>query len=447
MGKLEFVLYEFFRSLKNNLIKDILFMLMITTGVIMTVIMSSYYFDLNENSYTPQNMDGGTWYGAGIDMEGFDENLLSVKGCVDIFEYYKKIMYYDKHPMCFTDTQQSMFADLKQLPCFNDSSVYEKFLTVDHPSVFSASVMNEIKTLVDLKSIHLDYNAYRIFGLQTIEGEGITEENTLIDNAHADIPVVLGNGYKDMLNIGDRFDLSVLDYVYPCKVAGILEKGALCPEDGNTKAGMIDLDTYIIFPYGIRFRDVTGNVDDIQKYAFWDVLSIVNGSHVLVQDKGDLSKLINGYVNIANEFDLPPLRISGISLGLNLLYNESAESIRIILMITIVLLCFTLYALLVAICDKVQSNSKTYGIYLMNGSSVFMILVSYVLEIIVIALPSVLISKYVFSYYNLGAYVESTTNIIRAVYCFVGAIVLIAVIFTAYMIRKIDTEYLIKQED
>lgn len=450
MGRIEFVLQEFLRSFKNNLIKDISLMVMITVGVIMTVIMSSYYLDLNEwnTENITQNIEDGTWYNAGLSEESaFYENFSSVNGCRDILEYFNDVAFYDNHPMCFAFTQQSMFAVWDELEPLFEKSEYRRFLTKEHLSSFPSSLQGKEVFLVDLKCVNLDYNAYRMFGLQTVEGEGITEKNTLLNTLKDDIPVVLGNEYKGILKVGDRFRLSLVDYVYPCKVAGILEKGAMCPEDGNTKAGKVDLDTYIIFPYGIRFKSYEGIVSDIDKYAFWDVMTLTNGANVLIKDRKDMSGLMDGYLTIADKYNLPPISVYGTSLGINLLKNESKESIRIMLLLTIALICFTIYSLLIMIYEKIQANSKVYGIYLMNGSSVLMIAMSYVLEIIIVIFPSVITSRYIFGKNKFGAVIENSFSFMGVIYCSISLILLIAVVFVFHMVRSIDTEYLIKQED
>lgn len=113
MGKIEFVLSEFFRSFRKNLLKDILLMVMITIGSVMSVILCSYYLDLNEKNdlLNSQRIEDGTWYSAGFvgnDDESFYEQLSSIKGCNNIINYFEKIAYDEKNPMFFVDTQQSL---------------------------------------------------------------------------------------------------------------------------------------------------------------------------------------------------------------------------------------------------------------------------------------------------------------------------------------------------
>ena len=48
MGKIKFMAEEFFRSFRKNLFKNVLLMAMFSTSMVMTVLMGSYYLDLEE---------------------------------------------------------------------------------------------------------------------------------------------------------------------------------------------------------------------------------------------------------------------------------------------------------------------------------------------------------------------------------------------------------------
>ncbi len=103
------------------------------------------------------------------------------------------------------------------------------------------------------------------------------------------------------------------------------------------------------------------------------------------------------FQDVGKEFELPPVHVVGTTMGVNLLRKESVASIRILLILSATLFCFTLYGIFITFYDKIQSNSRIYGIYLMNGCSLGMILISAsALEIAVILMPGVLVSRFVF---------------------------------------------------
>ncbi len=424
---------------------------MIIIGSVMTIILCSYYFDMNEkNGLNAENIEDGTWYSTGFkddDSQKLSMNLSSVNGCKDIIGYFEKIAFYENHPMFFADTHQSMYAFEDDLvPLFKNND-YRMFLTDEHSSSFSGIINGETKNLIDLKCVQVDYNAYRMFGFNTVKGEGITESNVQLNSLQDDVPIVLGNAYSEIINIGDRFNLSLAERVYSCKVVGILEENTYCPEGGQTNVGQINIDTYIIFPYGIRFQNINGNLNDIEKYAFLHVFAMGNSPNVLVQDdKNEFAELVQGYKDIADEFSLPAMMIQGTSLGLNLLRNESKESVQIMLFATVALICFIIYSLFSAVYDKVQSNKKTYGIYLVNGCSVKLIVISYVLEIAIIVIPSILVGNYIFDPYKLEYMVGNIAPIKAMVYGIAMLIVIIVSAFSIYVIGKTDVEILIREE-
>ena len=84
-----------------------------------------------------------------------------------------------------------------------------------------------------------------------------------IKKASDPIPILLGNDYKGMVKVGDVIDIGFWYYVYPCKVAGILERGASLPENGQVGAGMVQVDSKILFPYGIVQSAEGGNANEL----------------------------------------------------------------------------------------------------------------------------------------------------------------------------------------
>ena len=154
--------------------------------------------------------------------------------------------------------------------------------------------------------------------------------------------------------------------IFSCKVIGILNKGISIPESGDKRMGMKSLDTYIVFPYGMQVINNPTETKDLEKFAFSAYIALDNGL-INVPDSDDMRKQVDLLREAGKRFSLPPIRIMGTSMGIDLLRKESANSIRIMLVLTIVLLCFTFYGLFVTFYDKVKSNSRTYGIYLMNG--------------------------------------------------------------------------------
>ncbi len=258
------------------------------------------------------------------------------------------------------------------------------------------------------------------------------------------IPLLLGSDYKGIIEVGTIIGVNFETCAYHCKVVGILEKGSKLPVQGHMELGEFQyLDNRIIFPYGIKLLEDPERAQQMERYAWNAFMALQNG---IAQTKVEhIRELVETYGQIADQFGYPPVQIIGTSLGLDLLRRESAAKIRILLILTVVLLCFSFYGLFVTFYDKIQSNSKNYGIYLMNGCSLSMILVPCLLEIAVILFPAVVIGRYVLpaaavSYFRAGP-------IMQAVYIMIGAAFLVGAASLVYLMRGVDTEHLIRQRD
>ncbi len=449
MQKFLFVFEEFFRSFRKNLFKNILLALMFSISFVMTVLMSSYYLDLGElDEDLPKYQKDGIWYGVGTSNEviGDTESYNTVKGCRNLMNYYEALHDSEKHPLISIHTGQNVFAredDIKRL--FGDVS-YKGFLGKDHPQAFMADFGESSCSVLEMKTIMLEDHAYELFDLKTEQGEGLSKENLTIENSSDSIPIVLGNEYKGLISVGDELDVNIYDYVYSCRVAGILEKGSMVPENGSEIHDMILLDSYILFPYMVRVSNDPDNPSELARYAFLDALAIdFNTSKVFTGSNSKIREVVSSFRNISEEFGMPQVEIYAASMGLRLMNKESENRVRIMLILTIILLCFTFYGLFVALYDRLQSNKRTYGIYLVNGCPISAIIMSYLLEIAVIMLPAVLICRYVFSEENIEFINRNV--ILSAVYGFAELAFLIGTIFIIFIMHGVDTEHLIRRKE
>lgn len=447
MRKLRCIVEEFFRSFQRSLFKNLLLMPMFAISLVMSIIMCSYYFDIGERySETIQQIGDSSWYTLQYEDSGEIFNtFLTAKGCQNMLDYYDTFCYSGKFNIFSVASWQQINmrdADIQDLLGEQD---FTNFLDPERKESFVGQFSEEeVCKMWSLRSVQLDAKAYKILGLRTVEGNGFTEENTVLASGAETIPIILGNDYQGKIEIGDVFEIAFGFYAYPCKVVGIMEKGAEFPEMGNISNGMFCLDSYILFPYGIQIQNPVSDVKVLEKYAFLDYVALDNG-FVQVSDEKQIDKLVNEFQEVSEEYGLEPIRIMETSMGINLLREESATSIRVLLILTLALLCFTFYGLFVTFYDKIQANSRVYGIYLANGCSLGMILVSCLLEIVVILLPGILLSRYLFTVENMCYY--NMDEILRMVYTFTGVVFWVGGIFVAVILKGVDTEHLLRQKE
>lgn len=455
MQKVVFIVEEFFRSFRKGLFKNILLMFMFSAGFVMAVLMGSYYLELGQQySETIRYTGDGIWYGITIyqDEEEFLDSFITTDGCVNMLEYYDALSHLEGNPIYSAKTIQGVAVrenDFKTI--FHDVN-YEGFFSENHSTAFLGYFggdgnSGQAESLLELKSAQLDFRAYGIFALKTEEGEGFTEENLTINTAADPIPIVLGNDYKGIIPIGQTLEISIsgTDYIYPCKVTGILEKGMQIPDHGDATQDMVTMDSYILFPFGIQVSDKQAKAEDTERYAYLDMISLVSAA-VRMKNEDEFIPLANKFQKLGQEFGLPPVQLSGGALGLDLFRKESEAGMRVILILTIVLIVFTFYGLFTTFYDKVQANKRTYGIYLMNGCSVGTVMISYLLEIAVILVPAVCVYRYVFL--NESVRIGSDTEvIIKVADGFAGVSFLIGAVFVAVIMKGVNVEKLIRRRE
>lgn len=445
MSKLRFILEEFFRSFRKSLFKDILLMIIFSISIVMAVILCSYYFDIGERySETNNHIGDSEFYDLTTDIdEDYFEGCSTVTGCRNVMNFYEAIADSEEYPLYSLNSQQQVYLREDDVKRFFGDKDYFSFRYDRQPEPLTGHFGDEICSMQAMKSAQVDVKAYRLLGLQTEEGEGFTEENIRIEHASDAIPIVLGNDYKGIINIGDTMDIEFPFNVFSCRVAGILEKGATMPEYGGS-VDKVWLDSTILFPFGVRVLNDPDIPEELEKYSKLDYCAL-NNSIVCIANHTSESKVVSEYGEIGREYDLPPVYVWETSMGVNLLRKESSLTIKIMLILTIVLMCFAFYGLFAVFYDKIQANIKTYGTYLMNGCSVLMILIPFLLEIAVILAPSIFVGRYIFSVHNLEVY---KIDVIMRVVCGMAAIIfMLGTGFVTYIMRGVDTEQLVRGKE
>ncbi|MBE5938503.1 MAG: hypothetical protein E7265_10805 [Lachnospiraceae bacterium] len=452
MGKINFIFNEFFRSFQKGLIKNILLMIMFSICIIMVVLMSSYYLDLGEREdYIASNYDeNGTWYNISIediDCFEFEKYLSTTKGSQNVMNYYEKICNIESHPIMSVNTTQNILLIEDECKKLMSDEKMRMFQPFDSNGSIGGEIDGVSATYKIFKSAQFDANAYEYFGLKTSMGEGFTPDNTTLNNAMEEIPIVLGSNYTGLIDVGKKLRIAIdgSDYLFNCKVVGILEAGTRVYDFGKSDQELISLDSYIVFPYGIHLDFETDDNDILARYSYLNYRALWN-SQIILSYNTEFREMVELFGELGREYNLPPLTLTGASMGQKLFRKETAGSIKIMLIISVCLVCFTLYSLFMMIYNKIRSNQEIYGIYLMNGCSTSMILIPFMMEIGVIIIPSLLVSRYLFReemfmmYFNCDA-------ILNAVYLLIVIAYLLGVLFLFCLMRNVDTELLIKKGD
>jgi len=447
MSKVRFLLEELFRSFKNSIFKDIILMTMFTISVVMSVIMCSHYMDIGDktSSLIKQEKDS-TWYSIeGVDtMMSVSTDFYTVSGCRNVMNFYDKILSSEKYTFYSVNPEPYLYMKEEDFENYIGKGRGDNFFRVGGEQHFSMMMFGEGCSVMTLKCRGMDLEAYRLFGLRTDEGEDFDKDSFMLENANDKVPIILGSNYRDYFNIGDTIDITYGVFDFSCEVIGILEDNTETPDFVNMYQESNNIDDYIIFPLGIGLKNNPKELDDIEGIAYnnfeamdWGVVQVSNDIKV--------NDVVYELEKIAREFNYDPLRVVGTPLGINVLRNESEITIKVMLMLTIIMTLFSVYGLFILFYDKVKDNGREYGIYLMNGCDVKLILSTCLIEIALILAPSLLVSKWLFSIDNVGYYkIDALLNVVCL---FVGVIYIVGAIFVLYVFRGVDIEHLIRGKE
>ncbi len=449
MWRITFIAREFFRSFQKNLLKDLLLAAIFSISLVMAVLMCSYYFDLGEKyEDMTQQVGDRTWCNLNFLIEeniGISNALATASGCQDMMDYYEALHASEECPIFSLNTQQGLYMRENDVKAFWGDKDYQRVVDKSQNLPITGTFgEDEVCSLLNIQSVQMDWRAYRLFGLKVQEGEGFTEQNLELPQASMPVPILLGSAYKGIIGIGDSMEACFWNDVFSCQVIGILEEGESVPEFGRLDSGTCQLDTAIVFPFGIRLSEPPQSLKESKKFAYLACLALDCGI-AQVKD-GHINQQANIFYETAKSFGTPAVHLIGTSLGMEFFRKESAASVKMLLILTLALICFAFYGLLVTFYDKVQSNSRTYGIYLMNGCPLPIILVSCLTEAALILFPSVLLGRAVFTYETIG--MAYRMDIAIWMVCgFAGLSFLVGAAFIAYLMKGVNTEHFIRQKE
>ena len=133
-------------------------------------------------------------------------------------------------------------------------------------------------------------------------------------------------------------------------------------------------------------------------------------------------------------------------MGIELLRHESRETIEIILVMTIMIVIYAFLGIAVSFYDKLQANKRNYGIYLSNGGSISLILVSFYLERFIIVIPAFAFNFYFFQQNTFSMLID-TEKVLQIIVWVILIVYVIGGGILSIIFRNVDVEKLMRQRD
>lgn len=220
--------------------------------------------------------------------------------------------------------------------------------------------------LTPLNGMQLGKEASSILGIndKVIKGEYFKEEDYSFDNSSKEVNVILGNKYKDLYEIGDKFKGVFLNEPLTFKVKGILCENVTTLINYQT----CELDNYIITP----LFDCKYNPDNESEKQFQSILySIKSQGYVQYSTNDNYEITVKQIEKLAREnqlkYSYTPNNIQGFTKDSAISALQTSKvmfifSIMVMIIMTAVIIFMTI--------KYIDTNLKYYAIHMMNGARI-----------------------------------------------------------------------------
>lgn len=215
-----------------------------------------------------------------------------------------------------------------------------------------------------LNAIQVSDGFFNTFQLALEAGSKFSAEDYFGDGK-TEIPVILGNAYKNFYSVGDRIEsVEYLYKNYDFLVVGILKENSYYINQGNTKL----LDYMMVMPSRIYLNDPLPNtVDYMSQFALYTQKT--DGVFVLDNEQSfaDMSTWVHEVAKKNGIYNLDFLRVPKSSAYfLQCISKQYIDTSYIILSMFLVLLFILIYQMS---CYLLQSKKQLYFILLICGAS------------------------------------------------------------------------------
>ena len=215
----------------------------------------------------------------------------------------------------------------------------------------------------EIKQILLNYNSWHNNNLceKIIEGDDLKKSDFVQEN-YEEIPVILGDEYRDYYNIGDTMDVTLSTDVFGhYKVIGIMNKDTSTWVNDN----LVYLDRYIIAP-ALTIQQEPCDYSDLIYQGFL-YMQKINGV-VKLSDNYSFQEFMVDFERLRikyNIFDINILNYSTLETNaLKLLLYENSNNLMgmLILMCTYIFISVIVYILII-----LNSSRYRFRVYIISG--------------------------------------------------------------------------------
>ena len=225
------------------------------------------------------------------------------------------------------------------------------------------------ESYLTLKAIYADKQFCSEHGIRIEDGRPFQDADFSVDSPDKIIvPVILGQGYKDLYQVGERIENAHMGTIKPLtlEVIGFLEKGSFF-YDNN--AISIPLDRYMIVPSIETSYDgllENGTYDELT-HAAYDSMKIIN-SRILC-DQDDRAEVEKRVRELFSKYGFSELRLSEESEGAKMQLHHARENLSVSILITSFVIVLITIMILISTFYRITKDRKKYSIYSLHGIS------------------------------------------------------------------------------
>ena len=245
----------------------------------------------------------------------------------------------------------------------------------DYKTFFKNEYRDEEDDLFYVNALYTSPNFHKIESYRVIKGRDFTDEDMVFVEGGTR-PVLLGYKYLDVYEVGDVLDWFCegdyqQSYVTPkLEVIGFLAEDTTVIDNRGTH--IYDLDKYIVYPryfipieewqnYSEKAVSLACNTDAERLFANTRFLI---DSQYESEGVAELQKALNDFAGVAKDH-----KISNRNQAIEKMHTRTETITNFAMMITGVLMIFSVITVLFSVVNRIENNLKDYAIHISIGAS------------------------------------------------------------------------------
>lgn len=281
------------------------------------------------------------------------------------------------------------------------------------------------------KSIQINDEFFKHFSLKVSEGRKFSKEDYVYKDV---LPVILGNKYKGIYNLNEKFRIYYLGIKLNCKVVGFLDKNSYF----NNGHDLQSLDYYIVLPSIEKFISTDFSEEVIKAFELKLYLDKCSGYIISNKNSNFLQTQIS---KKCYELDILPYSLEGMSNYYPTMWGLEGNQLgNILSYFAVFILINSIFCISLNMGAKIVTLRRIYVIYLLNGVRKSEIIGAIIGEVSFVVFVSEILAA-IISYYYWGEISIGKLILLYVIISFLSSI------YPWLMLRKNDLSLIIKEEE